>query len=86
MTQTWRVDLTKRIGKSPIGGYFIYDMGASFELNAINRSSGLMTTQNIRLPKDVGELCRVFAALLRAADAELSAQAIMVGLLDPKLP
>lgn len=71
-----RMGLTRRIGKSPIGGYLLWDIGPGFELQAVMAKDGKAMNQCVRLPKDPDQLRIVLEPLLAHAYGSLSALAI----------
>jgi hypothetical protein len=80
------ISLKNKMGRSPIGGYALFDQGDSVEMQAIRGDTtrplhgGLMRTMNLRLPTDPEDLATVVAALLRHSKGELSVQAFLVAL------
>lgn len=72
------IALTKKMGRSPVGGYFVQVVNESIEVSSVHRKDGGLMRQFIRLPKDRDDFMRVFATLLKhTTGGELSAQAIV---------
>lgn len=72
------IPIKKRMGRSPVAGYYLWDDGHSLLLNSVT-GSGKGMRNEVRLPKDPADLGAVIKALMAAADGQLSLQALLSG-------